>query len=444
MKTLTRNEVIFFLASILFFISLKSVTPPFMSPDEPVHYSRAYLLSKGYIILDNKEGKQSGGYTDKALDEFVQIINNGHINKFSKKMKDEMKSVHWSNDRIYKEIPNTTYYFPLAYAPQVTGIIIGNILNLSIYNTYNLSTILSFLSCIIIIVISNRIFKIPYPAMLILALPMMTFQFSSPTIDGIATSFAVLMMCIFARGMKNNTFTLKDIIFLCLCAFILVSSRANLIPVLLLPFFASIKLNHKLKYILPIIPTVVSLLWIVFTVTHVVDAGKKHPGLSHGEVIAHYILHPLDFSSIIYHTLSNMNLISFYYESFIGILGWLDIKLSGAFYVYSGIVILTLAGLNTQLSFIKSNKTYVGSIFLVSICSILLIFFALLVQWSPFPTTTIVGVQGRYFTIPAIILTFVMYKHNGKFDKTSAVILASYVVVSLHCMMTGIVNRYYL
>ncbi|UDQ78776.1 DUF2142 domain-containing protein [Erwinia rhapontici] len=444
MKTLTRNEFVFFLASILFFISLKSVTPPFMSPDEPVHYSRAYLLSKGYITLDNKEGKQSGGYTDKSLDEFLQIINNGHIDKFSKKMENAMRSVHWSNDQVYKEIPNTSYYFPLVYVPQAVGIITGKILNLSIYNTYNLSTIISFLSCIIIIAISNRIFQIPYPAMLILALPMMMFQFSSPTIDGVATSFAVLMMCIFARGMKNNIFTLKDIIFLCLCAFILVSSRANLIPVLLLPFVASIKSSHKLKYILPIIPTVMSLLWIVFTVTHVVDAGKKHPGLSHGDIIVYYIMHPLEFTSIIHHTVSNMNLLSFYYRSFIGILGWLDIRLSSYFYIYSGIVILTLAGLNTRISFLKSNKVYAGSIFLVSLCSIFLIFFALLVQWSPFPTTTIVGVQGRYFTIPVLILTFIMYKHDGKFDKISSVILLSYAIIALHSMMTEIVNRYYL
>lgn len=444
MKILTKNEVIFFFFSIIIFISLKSVTPPFMSPDEPVHYSRAYLLSEGYITLENKEGMKTGGYTDESLDEFLQIINNGHINKFSKKMKDAMESVHWSKNRSYKEIPNTSFYFPLVYVPQATGIIIGKILNISIYDTYILSTILSFISCIVIIVISNRIFKIPFPAILILALPMMMFQFSSSTIDGIATSFSVLMMCIFARGMKKNTFTINDIIFLSLCAFILVSSRANLIPVLLLPLVASMKLNHKLKYILPIIPTATSLSWIFFTVTRVVDGGKKHPGVSHGQVISHYISHPLEVISIIYNTISDMNLLSFYYRSFIGILGWLDIKLPVNLYVISGVFILILAVLNIRISFLKGNKLYVGSTLLVSAGSILLIFFALLVQWSPFPTTTIIGVQGRYFTIPVIILSFIMHNQDDRTNKISIAILISYLFISLHCMTTAIVNRYYL
>lgn len=65
-----KNWLILAILSIGYFF-LSSVIPPLMSPDEPNHIERAYLLEKGVVVLDRKEGNSSGGYIDTGLLDYL-------------------------------------------------------------------------------------------------------------------------------------------------------------------------------------------------------------------------------------------------------------------------------------------------------------------------------------------------------------------------------------
>ncbi|ELY2861675.1 DUF2142 domain-containing protein [Cronobacter sakazakii] len=432
------------ISAILAFIAISYVTPPFMSPDEPHHFSRAYLLTNGVVVLDNKEGMKSGGYIDRSLNESLLTFNNGHVQRVTDEMMADISSRKWSNDRTYKEIPNTAFYFPAVYVTQSIGIFIGKALNLSILETYHLSRTFTFLACIAIILYANSVYRIPYLAMGVMLMPMMLFQFSSATIDGITTSLAVLMMCLFAKSVSLKRIDNRFLVMISAIAFILVSSRANLIPILLLPFVASYYSNSKYRTLPPAVALILSLAWIGLTVLTTKDGGVNHPGISQGQVLSHYITHPVDVIVIIYNTISDYERVSSYFVSFVGRLGWLDILLPFYVYVSAAVALVALIAMSFSYSKLKDNLVLFSSTLIASFGSVVLIFCALLVQYSSFPTQTIIGIQGRYFVIPVVIASFLLMNEGKKRNIASLSVAVVIFVVSIYEMIPAIINRYYM
>ncbi|BDY73534.1 DUF2142 domain-containing protein [Escherichia coli] len=443
MKSL-HKKLFLFIFSFVLYIAISSVTPPFMSPDEPHHFSRAYLLTNGVITLNNNDGFKSGGYIDKSLNDSFEIFNNGHVGKISNSMMLGIDMKNWGDNKVYKEIPNTAFYFPAVYIPQSIGIMFGKAFNLSILDTYKISRFLAFITCISIIIYANSIYRIPALALCVMVMPMMLFQFIATTIDGITTSLSVLMMCLLARGAMKKEIGDTCLIFISFIAFILVSSRANLIPVLILPFIAAYYSQSKIRLLPPFFAAVLSLGWIGLTISITVDGGVNHPGISQGEVIAYYLKHPFEILSIIYNTISDYGRSSFYFKSFVGKLGWLDIWMPTYLYIVSFVVIVALISLSISYSEIKKHIFFSLSVAIVSLGSAALIFCALLVQYSKFPTDVIIGIQGRYFVIPVIISAFLLMSQNKKKQMIAYIITVIMLIVSLNAMIPSIITRYYM
>jgi uncharacterized membrane protein len=87
-------------------------------------------------------------------------------------------------------------------------------------------------------------------------------------------------------------------------------------------------------------------------------------------------------------------------------LGWLDTPFVGKEYLY----LLGLTSLIALCSMTFRNfLIHLEARLLLLICavgSILLIYFALLVTWTPHPAVVVNGVVGRYFLIPVLMLSY--------------------------------------
>ena len=79
--------------------------------------------------------------------------------------------------------------------------------------------------------------------------------------------------------------------------------------------------------------------------------------------------------------------------------------------------------------------------------SLAIIFFAMLISWTPHPASLIDGVQGRYFLIPAMMFAYALcqqVKKQGSLRQTLALgclgVLGMYSAIN-----TGVLvfNRYY-
>lgn len=434
-----------FVFIFLSFFYVSKVNPPLSSPDEIFHLARAESLMQGRIILEHPSDELSGVYVDSSyidLENRFKFLNYDRTNRITKETISKLKDINWSGERVYFPIPNTALYFPIVYAPHAIGLGISRVLNLSIYYSYMVTRFTVFLSCIVILIASWRIYKIPSLALAVLCLPMSVFQLFSPTIDGITTSITILIMSILFNIWRNGEshHDNKKIILLCVLILIVSTCRQNLIPLCLLPAVLYFK-EKKYKYLTySLLTLIISLAWVAIVVITTRDNGVNHPDISLGEVIKHYVTHPIEMIKVIFNTATDPFFISSYTKQFIGVLGWLNIFIPSWTYKFYIITIGILFAYGFKFSKFKHDAIININIIAISLMCITLIFCALLVQFSPFPTVRVIGIQGRYFAIPVIILAYGLSVKKTKLDMG---ILTSMFLVSVLCIKESIYLFYF-
>lgn len=391
------------LVFLLCFLLVASVKPPMASPDEPVHLARAATLLQGDVLLYALDIKVSGG---KVNDSIHRIIDAPHDAKSAARILGRMKSDGWSQTASVMPLPATVYYFPAVYIPAAIGLAVGKAWNLSLYASYLVSNSVVFLSVIFILLLAWSFYKIPPQGVLILLLPMSVFQICSPTIDGITIALVALIMSLAMHLREQDGFSRRKIILLCCAIAFVAGSRANLLPLVMIPLWLySLKRNAHYLYAF-LITTALVAIWSVFAVKTVQDGGLQHAAVSQWAVLQYYLLHPVKVLKILYNTLNDKGLMYSYVVSFIGQLGWLDVPISSfahhAFLL--SLIILTLLGVNKKI-FLEDRLSFfmIGFMFF---STIFLTFFCILVQWNTFPAGKIYGVQGRYFLAPALIASY--------------------------------------
>jgi len=118
------------------------------------------------------------------------------------------------------------------------------------------------------------------------------------------------------------------------------------------------------------------------------------------------MMDPNAFFVVLWKTLNSNENLQFFWKSFIGILGWLELPLPEWTYSVisvSGSALLILGLFATQKYAIREARL---ALTIMALTSVLLVFFALLVTWTPHPADMIKGVQGRYFFVPSLMLAY--------------------------------------
>lgn len=442
------RKKILFVAAIVIFIGLAfswvfHVKPPFSSPDEGAHLSRADALRNGYVYLVSPNGKVfSGGEIDKSLNSARARYDNviSGKEKLTGDIKNDIRRQQWSGENIFYSMANTAFYFPAIYIPQAIGFTIGHGLELNVYDTYKLVSAISVLTIIAILMLAWKLYPIPVPALAVMILPMSIFQIFSPTIDGLTFALSVLMMSLFINILRDTTNQKQylKIISLCVIIFILSSSRANLIPLTLFPLWLFFKTKNKAGLLGFVITLLLVMLWTYFSIKTVQDNGIHHPGIEQIDVLKHYVTHPFEVLTIIFNTVTDPQMLGFYASSFIGTLGWLNAPITDFAYWGFGISFAALILFNISFKQIspRRNESLILIFFVLSI--VVLTFCALLVQWSTFPALKVDGVQGRYFTIPFIILGYAIMENRKlvRISYAALIILTFASVYSVHLALT--------
>src|SRR5215471_11761173 len=116
-------EKIFLIFSLLFGFLFLILTPPFQAPDEDIHFLRAYQFSEGHLF-----GGNSPESITRSIAQFQNLPH--HPEK-----KVGFSDIHQLLNLPLKNNITSDYFSntlsPLAYVPQVLGITLGRILNLS-------------------------------------------------------------------------------------------------------------------------------------------------------------------------------------------------------------------------------------------------------------------------------------------------------------------------
>ncbi|MGQ0801620.1 MAG: DUF2142 domain-containing protein [Pseudomarimonas sp.] len=426
--------------------------PPLQSPDEPAHLQRAYLLGKGELLLQSPPGQASGGHVDQGLLDyslaFVDLQFSPETPLRGSELR-EARTLTWTGERVFSPLPGTGYYFSLIYAPQAVALRIGEALGLSIDKSYRLARAFALLTCLLSLTAAFSLFRPNLLVLGLLVLPMSLFQAVSSSIDGVCTGLAVLALALASRGIyRQHTYPEWMAWALALVLLLLTTSRIHLLPMLglFLPIFWQRRRPTDLFLLLMV--GGLSVGWILLALARVVDPDAAN-SLSNSHVLLSYLQQPQTFGRLLIATLSDESLRLFYWQSFVGVLGWLDTYFQSWFYLLSGIVLTLLAA--ASVSWVGMREDWGMRLLLVvlaAVCS-LLVFLALLVHWNPFPAgDAIHGVQGRYFIVPALLLAFAL---SGSSPRAATVqhyagllLLLAYSLVVAAASSQLLISRYLL
>lgn len=456
--------------------SISWLIPPIQSPDEMSHITRAYMISKGRLLLDPptpelrelvqrypnfKEaagviervlahGGRVGGMVDGNLMTYIDSYGAmpGNTNRWiSINERTVLAQMPWSATEKQFLMPGTGFYLPAIYAPQAIGLAVGRALGFGIDQSYRLARAATLATCIGLLYIAFRLVH-PNPLVVaILALPMSMFQMLSPTLDGLTTALAVLTISLFLSTMDTTSKRdprLSD--GLSICIFLLATTRNHLMVLLMLPFFVAWKHRSLRDFALGCLITTSALAWTVFALNTTNDPRIERDQ-STRELLYHYVWNPLDFLRIIKASLSKPELLTFYQESFIGILGALDVPLPTCVYpiLWGGLALCAIASITYSRP--TRHEIAIRTLLLsAAITSILLIFLALLITWTPHPASVVNGVQGRYFVVPALLTAYALsgstLRTTGPRRAFNQVTTTFFVVAGISALVTTLITRY--
>lgn len=430
---------------------ISTFVPSFQAPDEFDHVDRAYMLSTGQLVLHSVNGSPSGGEVDDGLLEYMRFftpLKGDGSRKFSLDEGGRAADVRWAGTTTFVTAVGTSYYFPALYGPQAVGLGMGRALGLSVGQSYQLARYLTLAVCFGLLVASFRLFAPPAIVLALLVLPMNLFLFSSAVLDGMATCTAVLVLSTFLRLVTDHErgISLRLVYTLAIAIALLSACRANLLPLLTLPFAVWWLFRTRTPLVLAIATAVFVLGWTMYTVKYTTyPPGARN--IDHGARLIGYLLHPWEFGRIVFTTVTTPSIVNFYAVSFIGVLGWLDAPLPlSTYYAIAGLLI-SIAILSLSRRVLVSIGPARGLLAICAVGAVLMTFLALLVQWTVGPATTVDGVQGRYFMIPALILSYAMFAdataRAGILEIIRTALTAVLFILVTHATIRLLVGRYY-
>lgn len=427
-------------------IFLSAVIPPLKSPDEHDHIERAYLLGKGVFVLDSPAGSSSGGGIDTGLLKYLNSFSPSQ-DKLTREDYHHASLIKWEGTRIHDPSPGTGYYFPAIYLPQAIGLAIGELLGLSIDHSYKMARILSLLTACLLIFAAISIYPINPFALAVFALPMSLFQLSSASLDGVATSIAVFAMALFMRIARDKKSSINWYSYaLAIAVVVLTTSRIHTLPMLFLLLAAYFYTKNIKTLCLFFISVFCTFGWTAIALAKTVDL-RVPIGESTANVISYYFSNPLSFVSVLHSTVIDHEIRSFYVRSFLGVLGWLDVTFEGWVYDFLGAALVVILLLVLSKNKLKEDWTQRLLLLFIAVSSVIFIFFALLVTWTPHPADRILGVQGRYFIIPAFAFAYSVSGNMGLFSDwrrcLSTIVCILFFIFSGFFTFSALLDRYY-
>ncbi|WP_456831491.1 DUF2142 domain-containing protein [Deinococcus sp. UYEF24] len=435
---------------------LTALIPPFQSPDEFDHLERAALLARGVIVLQTPAGRNSGGYIDSGLAEYLGSYE-GVARKaetVTLKLKETAEEIGWTGTQVFRETPGTGYYFPAIYLPQAAGLTAGQLLGMTVDASYRLARLLTILTVITILAYSTR-FTRPGPLVIaILILPMTLFQMASASIDGTSFALTVFILSVTVRSVQTRQLSVRLLILWSLALFTLLSTRIQLMPLLLLMPYVYLQTRTPRILTAFLVIAGASVGWILTALHTTVDLRTVRAG-SPSELALSYFTHPKDLLRMFSATFSDPDLTTFYNQSFIGVLGWLDTRFSAGIYTGLWAMLLTI-GVLTVVPWRTRRIKGLGTLLIfIAVASAFMVFLLLLLTWTHVKEVTIQGVQGRYFIPAALAIAYALnaappestgtpFVASTLYERLALIILALMALVIAYDLPQLLAERYYL
>jgi len=429
---LSNPKKFFLLTATLFGLIYVFIIPPFQSPDETSHYFRIIHLTDGNLVGIKKNNRQGGNINEAYIalkNEFYNLrFNNGKIQEdhFLKAFainKNEFGS-------HFVDFPNTSYYSPTVYFPQIFGCLIGIWIDNPLISFY-LIRLATFFIWVVIIYVSLGIIPFHRWTFAFLALlPSSLFLHSSMNGDTLTNALSFLLVGLILKKVvcppkQNNIFFIFTVFLLTV---IILLNKIVYFPliglILLIPDDWFYGKRQKLIQIstLFILIFLVFIGWYHLTKNQFLSYDNYNPlyrtglqlneGVHPGEQISFVLHNPLIFMKIAIASYWDTKLATI--AHYVGKFGWEKNYIPTLFIGLLLILILINAFFEkSKQQFVMTNKFRIVFVFIAIVMTGGLTLLMYL-HWHPVGADRVTNLSGRYF-IPIFPLLFLALK-NQRFE----------------------------
>jgi uncharacterized membrane protein len=430
-----------FLLGLVGAISMIILTPPFQVPDEQDHFFRAYQLSEFQLRGIARDGR-AGGTLPSSVIELVEDFLGKDAVLYPKaiytvpQITAQPLRQTWRaldrplepNRREFQDFPAAAFYSPMAYLPQVIAIIGGRWAGAEPLALLYLARSANALIAVVLLTWAVRLMPIGREAVIVAGLlPMAIFEYASAGPDAGIISTAFLFTAVGLRTQLRGGWTAGEVAIAAVSGLVFCSQKPVYAPLLVLGLAAAltgkrVRLTLLAQAVILVLALGGTAFWIRFSWSRLV---LPYPGTSLSEQVAYIAAHPFAYSETI--ARSFWHYWSFYYQSLVGILGWLTLRLPKFAYVLP-VAALLLSVMAQPLNAPRLPLYAVAWNVILLVTSILLIMTAQYLQATRVGSWIVEGVQGRYF-IPLLPLSVATACSVARFRPSRKASLIAFLAV---------------
>lgn len=406
-------EKIFLVCGLILGIFYVFALPIGGPPDEPAHFWRAYQLSEGRVFPETDVDGNSGIYIPSnlraAISSRYSQSEDGYL------LTAEDFTTYASEEYVLDSIPADSY-LPFNYLPQIIGIWFGKILHLPLIPMMYLSRLLNVVFCVIVTYFCIKFCPVFKKAILLIALlPMTMHLFASVSADGsiICAGFALITFTLYMQK-ATRQLQFKDFVLLFFICATLTLSKPVYAPLCLILFWIP---KARFSSVFRKFFSIIILGMIIFAILVISRLlyGSGSARFDAGEQISFIISKPIKYAFIF--AQSSILAPEQFINSTIGrSLEWFSTHLFAP-YIITYFVFFVLLCAERVVKISRSLKIFILCAFSFVVIAT---FTAMFIVWTEPGSTTIEGVQGRYF-IP-ILLLIPLFCQPSNLKRSSAAI----------------------
>lgn len=426
-NTYIRKEQLYLLIAIPVTITYSVFLMPNYVPDEPTHFWRAISLIEEGVFNINSRITIPNDYVYYDMNR----VQNYNQLKYSLGMKPNYEKMLSLNT-------SASGYTIVLYPFVCLGIMIGKFFSLSIMCSYILARLLNIIA---MLMIGYYVIKIlPFGkniAFIYLFNPMYLQQGASVSADSMVNSLCLLFIAyIFYMKSLEGKFSKKDNILFWIIVILLGFCKYIYIPLVLIVFMifqnktTLFKMDKtKIKVLIPVLLSI-SISLLSFYVLYLVPSSSAEISSSDINMLVQ-LKTILTSPKYTFRSLIGIfdNCISWYIDTFFGSsMGWFQIPINSFVLLIYRFLFITSPFIynENEFGFLKKSEKIFSCCLTFFIC--FLVVLSMWLCWTPVGSTSVIGVQGRYF-LPIIILGLLSISEKNKriniknYDKKVAIIL---------------------
>ncbi len=417
MKNKVKLENLFVLVTLTFGSLFAILVPPNEIPDEGSHFARVYGILSGNFANN----------TVKIPESMLVVLSN-YSNSFSNGKKIDLDSyliafAESKRNTTFVDFYPAASYFPALYLPQTIGFGLGELLKISELAKFFLGR---FFNVVLYVFVGHFIVRtIPFAKasfFVLLTMPMSIYLAASYSADAIQImlTFLYISMVLFELHSQTLMSTARKVAFVIAGSLLALTKPVSLLIIPLSYAIPSDRFGDKQRKLAFVsiqfaLGVLFVFLWTKLISSNLAPSGFLPVNVSPAKQLVFIIFNPFSFIKAIVSSISQN--FEFFFQSFVGLFGWLTTKLPE--FVYFIFVFLLCVALfrDTRDDFrlSKSQRYTFLTVFLLYFIAVMA---SMYLFWTSLGSNAVTGVQGRYF-IPVSPLLFCLFvssiKNSGKY-----------------------------